>query len=145
MLLESSKPRLHLGESGRRRTIALRVLPTVELALSLTDESLPGGNGLASRGELVARAEKELLGVAELREAGLDLGEPSLVRSGRRRRGSGLRSAFALGLDLTRSSNEGRFAFREGSLTVGEILLPPRCLKGVFPGIGLRVPSDRPR
>ena len=51
-----------------------------DLALELGDETLAGGEGLAAPGELLLGAKEELLGLAELRQARLDVGQPFLVR-----------------------------------------------------------------
>ena len=88
LLLEAAEARLHLGQPGAR-PLPDAVLAVVELALLLGDEALAGRDRLAARGELVAGAEEQLLGVAQLREARLDLREPLGVRLGRRLRSTG--------------------------------------------------------
>ena len=80
----SRRRRASISVSSGARPLPDAVLAVVELALLLGDEALAGRNCLAAGGELVAGAEKELLGVAQLGEACLDLREPLGVRLGRR-------------------------------------------------------------
>ena len=83
LLLELAESLLHLGDRRCRQATVDGVLQLVELTFLLTDEALSGGNRLASPGQLVARAQKELLGVSELFQSGLDLSEPVGVGLGR--------------------------------------------------------------
>ena len=70
--LEPLQARFHRRELGACPA-ALAVLAVVKLAFALRNEALSRGDGLAARGDLLARPEEDFLGVSELREPRLDL------------------------------------------------------------------------
>ena len=113
------------------------------------DEALAGCNRLAAGGELVAGAEKELLGVAQLGEACLDLREPLGVRLGRRC-GHGRRDAdhgFRTGrVELELARPRGELGLRRGDcpLALCDRLLATLCVDA-GPGVvrGTALPGGR--
>ena len=115
------------------------VLALVELALFLRHEPLPCRHCFAAPGELVPRPQEELLGLAQLRQACLDLGEALRTRLRRlsgRHDGSGLdcpRCQLPLALvegrpHLGRSQFERLLRFEQTRFAGGEGLLPFREL-----------------
>ena len=148
LLLEATEARLHLRQPGAC-PLPDAVLAVVELALLLGDEALAGCNRLAAGGELVAGAEKELLGVAQLGEACLDLREPLGVRLGRRfghghrDADHGFRSCAGSSSMLARPRGELGLRRGDGPLALGDRLLATLCVDGALGIVRGTLPGGR--